>query len=160
VNPSSTPPPPPPPGTATASPTSVWLYTGTARSGDVSSLAADDNSFYEVNSSSGATYWYGRFNGIPNTLQNLRVTYSGLSSLTCTQNVRIWNWSYGYWVSLDTRSVGSTEVGLTVAPGGTLSAYVSGSTGNGDVAVAIRCSRSDSTSFFTSADFLQIAYDP
>ncbi len=77
---------------------------------------------------------------IPNTLTSLSVTYRGLNSSTCTQNLAIWNWRTGVWVSLGSRSVGTTEVETSPRPTGALADYVSGTTGNGDVAVRVRCS--------------------
>jgi uncharacterized repeat protein (TIGR01451 family) len=157
VNATAPPPPPPPPSTTvTAFPGSTYLFQGSVRSGGATNLGADDNSFFEVNSSGGVTYWYGRFNNIPNSLQNLQVASSSLASANCTQSLRLWNWTSGYWVTLDTRTLGPTEVGVTATAGGTLANYVSGSTGNGDVAVALRCS--SFASFFTSTDLLKITY--
>jgi hypothetical protein len=46
---------------------------------------------------------------------------------------------------------------VNASPTGTPADYVSGSTGDGEVAVRIRCSRSDG-SFYTSADLLRITY--
>jgi hypothetical protein len=86
------------------------------------------------------------------------VSYAGKNSRSCTQTVSIYRWSGGSgWVDLDTRTVGTTEVAVLLAPTGTLASYVSGSSGNGEVRVRVRC-RTTSGSFFTSADLLQIAY--
>lgn len=142
--------------TGTASPNSVTVSTGTVQSGGYANLRADDNSFFRVNSSSRATSWYGRMTGVPNSLSSLSVTYKGMNSATCSQSVGIWNWSSGAWVWLDSRSVGTTEAGITVSPGGTLAGYVSGSSGNGDVAVIVRCSAG--VNFSASADLLQIKF--
>jgi uncharacterized repeat protein (TIGR01451 family) len=157
VNDGSTP-PPPPSSTVTAFPGTTHLFQGSVRSGGASNLGADDNSYFEVNSSSGVTYWYGRFYNVPNALQSLQITAIAMASASCSQSLRLWNWTSGYWVSLDTRTVGSAEVPVAATVSGTLANYVSGSSGNGDVAVALRCSRTDYASFFTSTDLLKIVY--
>jgi hypothetical protein len=140
-------------------PISTTIKNGTRRTGDVSRLAADDDSFFEVNSASGTTFWYGNFAGISNRLTNLRVHYSGKNSLTSSQRIRLWNYRTGKWNTVDTRSVGPSEVSLTALPGGTLADYVSGSRGDGDLRVGVRTRRSDSTRYFSSADALSVVYD-
>ena len=54
--------------------------------------------------------------------------------------------------------VGTSETGFTVALGGTLANYVSGTSGDGDVALRVRCTRSDSVNFHVSGDLMKIAY--
>ena len=146
----------------TAVPSGATLYYGTARSGGVASLSADDNGYLEVNSTTSGTRasdWYGRFTGVANTIRSLRVTYRGKASATCTQSVFIYKWTTGSWVTLDSRSVGTTELEVSATPGGTLADYVSGTTGDGEVAVRIRCTRGDGVNFWTSADLLKIVYE-
>ncbi len=140
-------------------PVSTNIKNGTRRAGDFSRLAADDDSFFEVNSASGTTFWYGNFTGISNRLTNLRVHYSGMNSLTSSQRIRIWNYRTGKWNTVDTRSVGPSELSLTALPGGTLADYVSGSRGDGDLRVGVRTRQSDSTRYFSSADALSVVYD-
>jgi hypothetical protein len=149
------PPPPPPTTTKTAAPSSLTLNTGSVRSGGVSSLGADDNAFFQVASTSGSVMWWGRMTAVPNTLANLQVTYRGLSSPACTQNLAIWNWRTGIWVSLGSRTAGTTEVETSLTPTGTLADYVRGTTGNGDVAVRFRCT---GTTFTSSSDLLRVSY--
>ncbi len=149
------PPPPPPTTTKTAAPSSLTLNTGSVRSGGVSSLGADDNAFFQVASTSGSVMWWGRMTAVPNTLGNLQVTYRGLSSPACTQNLAIWNWRTGVWVSLGSRTAGTAEVETSLTPTGTLADYVSGTTGNGDVAVRFRCT---GTTFTSNSDLLRISY--
>ncbi len=141
-------------------PVGVTIAKGSRRAGGAGRLAADDDSYFEVNSASGTTSWYGRFSGIPNRLKSLRVHYSGKSSLDTSQRVRIWNFRTGKWSRLDVRSVGPTEVSLSAVPGGTLADYVSGSRRNGDLRVGLRTRRGDSTRYFVSADALTIVYQP
>jgi hypothetical protein len=153
--------PPPAPTTVTAAPSSVALYSGSVRSGGAAQLAADDNAFFAVNSTTSGTTrvadWYG-FVPATNSLQSLKVTYRGRSSYTCTQVVYVYNWTTSTWVQLDSRSVGTSEVLVERTPAGTLADYVSGTSGDGDVAVRLRCARGDAYSFFTSGDLLRITY--
>ena len=146
--------------TVNGSPSSTVIERGTVRSGTYSRLGADDNVYYEVNSTTSSTYttyWYGKFSTVPNGLLSLKVTYSGRNSRTTTQVVEIWRWTTNSWVGLDSRSVGTTEVRLEKAAGGTLADYVSGTSGDGEVRVRVRNSLS-SYSFYTSADQLRITF--
>jgi subtilisin len=146
---------------ASVSPGSASIYYGSLRSGDVTRLTADDDAYLAINSTtsgSRVTDWYGRMYQVPNSLQTLKVTYKGKSSATCDQSIWIYSWTKGQWERIDARKVGTTEAEVTVAPSGTLADYVSGSSGDGDVAVRIRCSRGDSVNFYTSADLLKITY--
>jgi hypothetical protein len=156
--PPSPPPPPPPSTTTTAYPGSVTIFTGSVRAGGASQLAAADGSALQINSASGRTSWYGRINNVPNSLKSLSVTYKGWNSLTCSQTLSLWNWTYGSWFQLDSRSVGSTSTTITASASGTLANYVSGSTGNGDVAVRVNCTRSDYLSFYASGDLMKIVF--
>jgi subtilisin family serine protease len=160
---SGTPPPPPPPPppatTVTAAPGSATVQSGSRRSGTAASLASADTAYYQVNSTTSGTRtsaWYGTFAAVPSTLTNLRVTYQGSNSRSCSQTVAIYDNSTAAWVTLDTRTVGTTQVRIAdLAPGGTLSRYVS-STGN--LNVRVRCTTS-SGSFYSSGNQLQIRYD-
>jgi subtilisin family serine protease len=149
------------PTQVTASPSATTVLTGTVRSGTFANLASDDNTYYEVNSSTSGqktSAWHGTFTGVTNSLSNLRASYSGKNSRSCTQTVALWRWTTSSWVTLDTRTVGASEVAvLNLVPSGTLADYVSGSSGDGEVRVRVRCRVSGST-FFSSGDLLQIAY--
>lgn len=146
--------------TVTAFPQSTVIKKGTLRSGSATSLNADDNSYFELNSTTSGTRttsWYGVFS-VPNGLSNLKITYTGRNSLSCTQTVSIYRWTTSSWVQLDSRSVDTTEVPIAdLVPGGTLADYVSGSSGNGDLRVRFRCTRS-SGSFYSMSDLMKIAY--
>jgi hypothetical protein len=122
---------------------------------------ADDNAYYEVNSTSfpRTTAWYGSFTGVSNALTNLRVSYRGKNSRSCTQTVAVWRWTDSRWVELDSRTVGTGEVEIANrAPTGTLANYVSGTTGNGELRVRIRC-RTSAGSFFSSGDMMRITFE-
>jgi hypothetical protein len=141
--------------TRTASPSSTTVLAGSVRSGTVANLAVEDGVFYALNSSTASlsTYWYGSFTGLPSSLPNLKVVYSGKNSITCSQTVAIYKWSTAAWVQLDSRSVGSTVVKVTLTPPESSSVYLNA----GELRVRIRCVAF--TSFYQSADLLQITYD-
>jgi hypothetical protein len=137
------------------------IQSGSLRSGSYARLGADDNAYYQVNSTTSGTRtsaWYARFANVSNSLQNLRVSYSGKASASCTQTVAIWSWTTSSWVQLDSRLIGITELRIDKAPGGAPADYVSGTSGDGELRVRIRCTRS-SPSFYSSADLLRVAYD-
>jgi serine protease len=146
----------------TQSPTSTTILAGTYRSGSAASLSADDNAYYEVSSTASGTRttdWYGSFPGVTNSLSNLRVSYKGKNSRSCTQVIFIWRFSTSSWVQLNSRSVGTSEVALSnLAPSGSAANYVSGTSGDGEVRVRVRCRRG-SPSFFTSGDLMTIRYE-
>jgi serine protease AprX len=149
--------------TVTATPGSTTVQSGTHRGGSASSLGSDNNVFYEVNSTTSntkTTSWYGTFTDVSNDLSNLKVTYSGKNSASCTQTMAIWRWTDSTWVQLDSRSVGGTEVLVADrAPSAAAADYVNGTSGNGDVRVRIRCTRSSwLSSFYASGDLLKIVY--
>lgn len=158
VTPPPPPPPSPPPATVTTAPGSVTIFSGALQAGDATSLAVADGRNYQVNSAGGRISWYGRFYGLPNAMRSLALKFVGSASQPCTQTVSLWNWTYGYWVVYDSRSVGATPTTVMAAAGGSLADYVSGASGNGDVAVRVSCSRSDYTLFSTSGDLLNVTY--
>ena len=147
----------------TAFPSATSILAGKLRSGTYSQLGADDNSYYQVNSTTSGTRvsdWYGRFSSVTNALSNLEVTYKGKNSSSCTQRIYVYrfNGSTG-WVQLDSRSVGGTEVLVSdLTSSGPPADYVSGTSGDGEVRVRVRCARS-SPSFYASGDLLKIGYE-
>ncbi|HEV3379275.1 MAG TPA: S8 family serine peptidase [Thermoleophilaceae bacterium] len=146
--------------TVTAYPSATVIESGSPRAGSYSRLTADDDSYYEVNSTTSGTRtasWYGRVAGVSNDLASLRLTYKGRNSRTCSQTVWIWNWSTNAWALLDSRSVGTSEVLVDGLLGGTLADYVSGTSGDGEVRVRVRCTHG-SSSFYARADLLRLTY--
>jgi serine protease AprX len=147
--------------TATAAPTAAGIYTGTLRSGSVSSLRADDNVFFQVNSTTSGTRvadWWAQTGGVANAATSGRVTYRGKSSETCTQTLYAYNYRTSAWTQLDSRSVGTGEVTVAVTPAGAFADYVSGTAGDGTVTVRVRCTRSDTKSFHVSGDLMSLTY--
>jgi len=148
--------------TVTAFPTSTVIETGTLNGGSAANLKVDDDVYYAVNSTTSGTRtssWYGVFPGVSKALTSLKISYKGNNSRTCTQTVSVWLWTSSAWVQLNSTSVGTTEVLLAnLTPTGTLSDYVSGTSGSGDVRVRVRCVRG-SQNFASRGDLMQIVYD-
>ena len=147
--------------TVTAYPGATVIEAGRRRAGAYTSLRADDNSYFAVNSTTSGTRtssWYGRFTGISNALKSLRLTYKGKASATCAQTLAIWSWPRNGWVTLDSRSLGGTEVRVDKAATGALADYVSGASGDGEVRIRARCTRRTS-GFYTSGDLLRVVYE-
>ncbi len=143
-----------------AAPSTTTRQSGSLRSGGAAQLGADDNAYYVIGSTSTSTFttsWYGTFSGVSNSLSSLKVSYKGKNSRTCSQRVEIYRFTTSSWVQLDSRSVGTTEVQVDRLPVGTLADYVSGTSGEGQVHVRVRCTLS-SASFTTSGDLLRITY--
>jgi subtilisin len=145
--------------TVSAYPYATALEAGTLRGGDASRLAADDNLFYEVNSTATGTRtaaWQGRVSGVSNAAKKLTVRYRGRASGTCNQTVAVYNWVTAGWTTLDTRSLGTTEALIEKSVAGTLANYVSGSSGDGEVRVRVRCTAN--RAFYVSADVLRVIH--
>jgi uncharacterized protein YkwD len=161
--PAPPPPPAPPPGSVsgTVYPSSTTIYSGAVAGGDATRLHADDGSFFQVASTTAGTRttsWYGRVSGVSNSLTQLHVAYRGSHSAACSQGVYLWNWSSGYWVRYSAFSAGPTETEAAFTLVGSLASFVSGATGNGDVAVRVHCTRSDTVPFTTSGDLLRVTF--
>ena len=147
--------------TVTSYPATTTIQTGSLRAGDAARLRSDDSVYYQVNSTTSGTRtsaWYGSFGGVSNGLVKLSITYNGRNSVSCTQTVAVWRWTDSTWVQLDSRSVGTTDVTVTKSPTGTLADYMSGTSGDGELRVRVRCTNS-SSSFYASGDLLRIVYD-
>ncbi|MFL5820260.1 MAG: Ig-like domain-containing protein [Solirubrobacteraceae bacterium] len=141
-------------------PGAVTVLEGSPAGGNQTALEDDDDQFLSVASTGAATFsaaWRVTFTGVPNSLTALRVIYKGKNSATCAQTVSIWNDATSAWVQLSSTSVGATEVKVDKAPGGTLANYVSGSAGDGDLVVRVRCT-SSSAGFTSMGDLLRIGY--
>ena len=63
------------------------------------------------------------------------------------------------WMTLSTTAVGTTEMAmLGMVPNGAVADYVSGTTGNGEIRIRIRCTHS--TNFTARGDQLYVDYTP
>lgn len=146
---------------AVAHPSAVVVLGGTLRSGGAADLAADDDSYLVVDSTTRGirdTNWYGKFPNIPKDITSLTVTYKGKNSLRCNQALSIRKWApRNMWFEIDKRSVGAEEVEINDVPPGNLSNYVGGHGDEGPVWLRVRCKRQE-PSFTTFADLLEITY--
>ena len=156
--------PPPSLTHVTAFPATTTITSGSLRGGSAASLTADDNVYYSVNSTTTSTRtsaWFGTFTGVSKQLTNLKVLYRGKNSLSCTQTLALWDWTAnagaGAWVQFDSRSVGASELPITVAPLGSLTKYVGGATGD-QLRFRVRCTQ-NSSSFYAMGQLLKIDYD-
>ncbi|HEX2053176.1 MAG TPA: PQQ-dependent sugar dehydrogenase [Actinomycetota bacterium] len=152
----------PPTGSTVKHPSSTTISAGTLRSGSAADLAANDGRLFQVNNPSSAfrTSWYATMTGVPNSATNLRFAYSGSNSVACAQTVAAFNFSTRTWVTLDTRSVGPSEVTLAnLSPAGNSADFVSRSSGLGDVRLRVFCKGSRATgAFFSSGDLVELSY--
>jgi hypothetical protein len=140
----------------TTFPSNTVLETGTPRAGGAAQLSADDEAFYQVNSTTAGTRtsaWYGIFTNVPAMIQTLRVAYAGKNSRSCTETIAIWNWASSSWTQLTSGSVGTAELLRTPAVVGSPASYV-GAGGE----VRVRVTATASANFFTSADLISITY--
>jgi subtilisin family serine protease len=146
--------------TGTSVPTSVAVQSGSVNGGGAASLGQDDGSFLKVSSTSSGTRtsaWYGSVSGVPNEALSLKISFRGSTSVSCAHNLAIWKWSTGSWTSLDSRTLGTGEIGIDKVVGGSLSEFVDNVDGPGEVRVRSRCTNS-SSSFVTRSDLLKVTY--
>jgi hypothetical protein len=145
------------PQTVTATPAAVTIDAGTLRAGAVSALSADDNVYYQVNSTTSGTRttsYYGSFTGVPTTITSLTATHRGRNSGSCTQVIQIYRWTDGTWQQLNSGALADTETTRgPYTPAGAATGYVSGT---GEVRVRVRCTRT--ANFFASGEQMQITY--
>ncbi len=143
--------------TVHAHPFATTLTAGTLRTGTHNDLGADDDLLYEVDATTGTTRtvaWTGRVAGVSNAAKTLAIRYRGRASATCTQAVAIYRWTTGSWSQLDSRAVGPTEVQVDRAVPGAPADYVSGTSGDGEVQVRVRCTAGHA--FYAGGDLLQV----
>jgi hypothetical protein len=144
--------------TVEAFPGSTNVKKGRRQSGNAASLAADDGDYFVVRSTNaGVTNWFGTIGSVTNNLSSIKVTYKGKNEPSCQQKVDIRNWTTGTWRTLDTRNVGAETLIADLVPPGSAADYVSGTSGNGDVRVRLRCSSGGT--FVASGNLLKIVYE-
>jgi hypothetical protein len=132
----------------------VSVLLGSLASGTVSSLSADDGSYYVLSAVNSAAQWSASFTGLPASVGSLNVTYDGHASASCTQNLSLWNWYYNAWVPVAHTTAGTSDATLSLAAPGLLSDYVF----LGELRVSVQCFRTDSTAFALSSDLVNITY--
>ena len=139
-------------------PAAAVIETGTLRTGPASRLAASDDTLYQVNSTTSSprtSSWYGSFTGVTAGAGNLKITYEGRNSRSCTQTLSVWRWSDSTWQQFDSRTVTTADVTIRdVDAPGPSAGFISPT---GEVRVRVRCT-GPNTSFFSSGDFMRIAY--
>jgi multicopper oxidase len=147
----------------TGYPTSTTINSGggTLRAGSYAALATDDATYYQVNSTTVAPFktdWYAGFTGVPTGSQNLKVTYKGKNSISCTQTLYVWRWTTSSWVQIDSRAVGTSDVLIAdVPPPGAASSYIGTGVNTGRVRVRVACQ--GGAAFFASGNFMKVVYD-
>ncbi len=157
---SSVPPPPPPASLTLAFPASVTVLSGSSPTGNATSLAGIDGSYYALRSSFfSAPSWYGTFSVAPNA-SDLKVTYSGKSSRSCSLSLAVYRWTTGTWVPAGSSvTLGTSPVTLSdAAPSSTIPAAELQS--SGQVRVRASCSSIvfSLSSFTLSSDLLRLSY--
>jgi hypothetical protein len=155
-----------PSGGCSAVPSSTTLRAGTVLGGGYSSLAADDDVFYQVNSTTTPTPlktdWYAAFTGLPTGATNLSVTYKGKNSTTgISQTMYAWDWTTSTWTLLGpAQAVGTSEVSVTLTPPGSAGRYIGKGANVGQMRVEVVSQRASGTgTFVTSGDLLKLTYD-
>lgn len=113
-----------------------------------------------VAAANGTSSWYGRISGVPNALTDLTVAYRGSHSAACAQTLYLWHWPTGYWVRFSSANAGPTESEVAFTVASAPDSYVSGTAGDGVVAVRVHCARSVAARFRTSADLLRVTWGP
>ena len=93
-----------------------------------------------------------------NALTTLTLTYKGKSSASCTQSLQVYDWTNARWVTLDTRTVGTSEARVTLTPAAPLANYVGNTSGDGEVTYRVRCSTTDSVNYFVSGDLMRATF--
>ena len=140
---------------ATYFPSAVSITTGKYDSGALKDLSADDNSTYDILSSSTVADWYGTTNmsksGPVSAVTQLTVTYSGqYSRSSVNQQFYLYNFSASTWDLFKTQTVGnSSDVTVTATVAGP-QRYISST---GEMRARIRGSRIGSN-FYCWANLL------
>jgi hypothetical protein len=143
-------------------PTATTILTGSLNSGSFSNLATNNESYYQVNSTTSGsprvTDWYASvtISQAPSSVSQLTMTYNGdYSRNSTTQTLFLFNWSTSTWTQIDSRIVGETDVTVTTthtAPANFISPA-------GEVRFRVRGSRSSNQSFVGRGDFVRFAVE-
>lgn len=149
-------------GSTNYSPTATTILAGSLNSGSFSNLSTNNESYYQVNSTTSGTPrvtdWYATVtvNEAPGSVSQLITTYNGdYSRNNTTQTLSLFNWSTATWTQIDSRVVGQTDVTIittTTAPANFISP-------TGEVRFRVRGSRSSNQSFIGRGDFVQLTVE-
>ncbi len=103
------------------SPTAVTVTQGVVQSGTFANLAANDGSYFVISSAGSGNQriadWYGStvITETPSSISKLSITFdSKYSKQNTTQILYLYNWSTPAWTQMDSRSVGTADVLVTV----------------------------------------------
>ncbi len=157
---SSGPPPPPPASLTLTFPAGVTVISGSSPTGNAASLDSIDGSYYALQSRFfSAPSWYGTFS-VASNASDLKVTYSGKSSRSCTLSLALYRWTTGTWVSAGSSViVGPSPVTLDdAAPSSTIPAAELQSSGQVRVRASCSSIAFSFSSFTLSSDLLQLSY--
>lgn len=154
--------PPPPSGSLTiAFPIGLTILSGSSPTGNTASLGSIDGNYYGLRSSFlSAPSWYGTFSVDPSA-SNLRVTYNGRSTRSCTLSLAVYRWTTGSWVSAGSSVAVGTSSPVTVTDAATSASIPAAELqSSGQVRVRASCSSSvfSFSSFTFSSDLLQLSY--
>jgi beta-lactamase superfamily II metal-dependent hydrolase len=149
-------------GSTPYSPSSTMILQGSLGSGGLANLAANDSSYYVVNSTTSGqtrfTDWYSSvtISQSPSTVTSLTVNYDGHYSRNGrTQTLYLYNWSTSSWIQIDSRSAGQTDVLITntqTSPANFISA-------TGEIRLRVLASGGGNKSFTCSGDYVQFVVE-
>ena len=143
-------------------PTATTILAGSLQSGSFSNLSTNNESYYQVNSTTSGTPrvtdWYASvaISEAPAAVSKLTMTYNGdYTRNNTTQTLYLFNWSTGQWTQIDSRIVGETDVTITnqqTAPANFISPA-------GEIRLRVRGARSSSQSFIGRGDFVRFTLE-
>ena len=148
-------------GSINYAPTATTILSGSLNSGSFTNLATNNESYYQVNSTSSAprvTDWYASvtISESPSSVSQLITTYNGdYSKGNTTQTMYLFNWSTSTWTQIDSRTMGETDVTITntqIAPSNFISA-------TGEIRLRVHGSRSSNQSFIARGDFIRFTVE-
>lgn len=141
-------------------PDSVRRTIGVSNTGALTTLLSDDNQYFRVKSTTGATAtaeWEGTLVGLPPKARNLQATFIGKSNKPTRQWLEIWNRSTKVWDTLDAdRPIGTAEVTVgPVAPVKPYSTYVDPTTSE----MRFRVRGKAASQFNLDGELLRVQFD-
>lgn len=150
------------PTTVNYSPTSLTLLTGSLASGSVTNLASDDGSYVVIASVRSGNFsitdWYGqtKISESPGLVTKLTITYDGkYSEPDRSQTLYLFNFSNSSWTQIDSRTVGTTDVTISVVQTSPAS-FISST---GEIRLRVRGSGSRNTVYSCSGDFMRFTIE-
>lgn len=148
-------------GSTNYAPTATTILAGTLSSGSSSNLSTNNESYYQVNSTTSTprvTDWYASvtISEAPAAVSQLITTYNGdYTRNNTTQTLYLFDWSTATWTQIDSRTVGETDVTIT----NTQSSPANFISPTGEVRLRVRGSRSSNQSFIGRGDFVRFTME-